>query len=144
MASHDYHMKSELNRSRGKSHVGGQKIEKQNILNYNGSSLRWRTAFCILLLEFQLVYSEVDHCDFDCLYPRRPETEELFNRVGHHERSASLKETMDKVNVRISSHPQTIVAHRLRYMMHLGFYEFLIFFSWNRSFHCNSHQLLSV
>ena len=69
------------------------------VVNLTGSSFRLRAALCILLLEFRLVSSEVDHCDFDCMHPRRPETEELFNRIGHHERSASLKETMDKLNV---------------------------------------------
>lgn len=101
MASNDYSTETVLKCCRVESHRGGREISKQRAggVNYNGLSLRCIAAFCILLLEFRLVYSEVEHCDFDCLYPRRPESEELFNRVGHHERSATLKETMDKLNV---------------------------------------------
>ena len=42
-----------------------------------------------------------NHCDPDCLYPRRPETEELFNNLGHHEASATLAVTMAKLDVRL-------------------------------------------
>lgn len=40
-----------------------------------------------------------ENCDFDCLYPRRPETEEIFNKLGHHERTADIKEMMEKLQV---------------------------------------------
>ena len=39
------------------------------------------------------------HCDFNCLSPRRPQTEELFNKLGHHERTSNLQEMMEKLKV---------------------------------------------
>lgn len=41
-----------------------------------------------------------NHCDVNCMSPRRPETEELFNKLGHHETSANLAVTIAKINVR--------------------------------------------
>ena len=39
------------------------------------------------------------NCDFNCLSPRRPQTEEMFNELGHHERTANLQEMMEKLQV---------------------------------------------
>jgi hypothetical protein len=55
----------------------------------------------VLFVNILNASGEVSHCDFNCMHPRRPETEALFNAVGHHERSADLKEMMDKIDVRV-------------------------------------------
>ena len=62
----------------------------------------YKFAVFVLLVNSFNALVDCSHCDFDCLHPRRPETEALFNAIGHHERSANLKEMMDKLNVRIS------------------------------------------
>jgi hypothetical protein len=74
------------------------------------SNCSYKYVIFILLLNILNVSAEVSHCDYDCLYPRRPETEAQFNSVGHHERSSSLKEMMDKINVRIIGGVAVIVV----------------------------------
>jgi hypothetical protein len=39
------------------------------------------------------------NCDENCLHPRRPVTEELFNKLNHHERSTSLDDMFSKLKV---------------------------------------------
>jgi hypothetical protein len=60
----------------------------------------YRFTLLVILVNILNASGDVSHCDFNCLHPRRPETEALFNAVGHHERSTNLKEMMDKINVR--------------------------------------------
>ena len=65
---------------------------------------RQRSSSRFQLLQLTILLSLImrvrsANCDYDCLYPRRPQTEELFNQVGHHERSVDLPEMMRKLQV---------------------------------------------
>lgn len=57
--------------------------------------------FSLFIHYFVTGATQDNHCDTNCLNPRRPETEELFDKLGHHETSASLAVTMAKLDVRL-------------------------------------------
>ena len=64
------------------------------------SSKKLSALLFSLSVQYYVTGTEDNHCDPNCLNPRRPETEELFNRLGHHETSANLAVTIAKLNVR--------------------------------------------
>ena len=69
------------------------------------SSVKLSALLFSLFIHYLVTGATQDsHCDPNCLDPRRPATEELFNSLGHHETSSSLAVTMAKLDVRPFHH----------------------------------------
>ena len=66
------------------------------------SSRMFSALLFSLSIPFFVIQAENHHCDLNCMDPRRPATEELFNALNHHERSETLAETLRKIDVRLT------------------------------------------
>ena len=66
------------------------------------SSRMFSALLFFLSIPLSVIQAENHHCDINCMDPRRPATEELFNALNHHERSETLAETFRKIDVRLT------------------------------------------
>jgi hypothetical protein len=66
------------------------------------SSRMFSALLFALSIPLYVIQADVHHCDPNCMDPRRPATEELFNALNHHERSETLAETLRKIDVRLN------------------------------------------